>query len=105
MSPSGYGRYFIGGESMAGDRTETTAAGMPIYCAFSEIAAIDSLVPNLRNPNTHPEKQVKLLAKVIKNQGWRVPITVSNRSGFIVRGHGRLLAAKMLGVEQELIFY
>src|SRR5438093_12294248 len=32
--------------------------------------------------------------------GWRAPITVSNRSGFITRGHGRLEAATLLGCEQ-----
>jgi ParB-like chromosome segregation protein Spo0J len=58
------------------------------------------LVPNPRNPNQHPQKQIELLAKIIKNQGWRAPITVSNGSGFVVRGHGRLLAAQFLGVSQ-----
>lgn len=76
------------------------ASGIPVYCAHKELADISTLVPNPRNPNTHPEKQIQLLAKIIKNQGWRAPITVSNRSGFIVRGHGRLLAAQLLGAEQ-----
>lgn len=77
-----------------------TASGIPVHCSFDEIANVASLVPNPRNPNTHPEKQIQLLAKIIKNQGWRAPITVSKRSGFIVRGHGRLLAAQFLGVDQ-----
>ena len=34
---------------------------------------IEELVPNPRNPNTHPEDQVKLLAKIIKFQGFRSP--------------------------------
>ncbi|WP_282442293.1 hypothetical protein [Pelotomaculum terephthalicicum] len=38
-----------------------------------------------RASGTHPDKQIQLLAKIIKNQGWRAPITVSNRSGFIIR--------------------
>jgi ParB-like chromosome segregation protein Spo0J len=37
---------------------------------------------------------------VIRHQGWRAPITVSKRSGFIVTGHGRLAAALLLQVEQ-----
>lgn len=73
---------------------------IPIHCVYKELAEITSLVPNPRNPNTHPQKQIELLAKIIKNQGWRAPITVSNRSGFVVRGHGRLLAAQLLGVSQ-----
>lgn len=71
-----------------------------VYCAYDEMVEIEKLIPNSRNPNTHPQKQIELLAKIIKNQGWRAPITVSNRSGFVVRGHGRLLAAKLLGMDQ-----
>lgn len=76
------------------------ASDIPVYCAFDELADVGSLKPHPRNPNRHPESQIALLAKVIKAQGWRAPITVSNRSGYIVRGHGRLLAAQLLGVKQ-----
>jgi len=75
------------------------ASGIPVHCAHDEIADVDVLVPNPRNPNRHSDEQIRLLAKIIKHQGWRAPITVSNRSGFIVRGHGRLAAAKLLGVD------
>lgn len=71
-----------------------------VYCAYDEMVDIDKLVPNPRNPNKHPQKQIDLLAKIIKYQGWRVPITVSKRSGFVVRGHGRLMAAQKLGLEK-----
>lgn len=67
-----------------------------IHCAYTELADITTLVMNPGNPNRHPDKQIELLAKIINNQGWRAPITVSIRSGFIVRGHGRLLAAQKL---------
>lgn len=73
---------------------------IPIHCAYDELVDIITLVPNPRNPNQHSEKQIELLAKIIKHQGWRAPITVSNRSGFIVRGHGRLLAAQFGGLSQ-----
>jgi len=76
------------------------ADNIPVYCAFDELIDITTLVPSPRNPNQHPQKQIELLAKIIKNQGWRAPITVSNRSGFVVRGHGRLLAAQLMGVDQ-----
>lgn len=75
------------------------ADGIPVYCAFDELVDPVSLVPNPRNPNKHPDEQVRLLAKIIKAQGWRAPITVSNRSGFVVRGHARLAAALALGVD------
>ena len=75
------------------------ASGIPVHCAHDELADVTNLIPNPRNPNKHPDKQVAMLAKIIRHQGWRAPIVVSNRSGFIVTGHGRLEAAKLLGVE------
>lgn len=75
------------------------ADNIMIHCAYTDLVDITSVVPNPRNPNRHSDKQVELLAKVIKAQGWRAPITVSNRSGFIVRGHGRLMAAQLLGLD------
>jgi hypothetical protein len=75
------------------------ACGIPVHCAHDELADVDALVPYPRNPNRHSDEQRRLLAKIIKHQGWRAPITVSTRSGFIVRGHGRLAAAKLLGVD------
>jgi len=58
------------------------------------------LIPHPKNPNQHSDGQVERLALLIKEHGWRVPIIVSNRSGHIVSGHGRLLAAKKNGWEQ-----
>ena len=70
-----------------------------IHCAYDELMDVAKVIPNPRNPNTHPDKQIILLAKVIEARGWRVPITVSKLSGFIVRGHGRLHAAILLGCD------
>lgn len=68
-----------------------------INCAYTELVNINDLKANPRNPNRHPEEQIRLLAKIIEWQGWRRPITVSSRSGYIVRGHGALAAAKLAG--------
>ncbi len=76
-----------------------------VHCAYDEMVDIVKVVPNPRNPNTHSDKQIELLAKIIDYQGWRVPITVSKRSGFVVRGHGRLLAAEALGLEKVPVDY
>jgi len=76
------------------------ASGIVVHCAHRYIADITELKPNPLNPNSHPEAQIALLAKVIRQQGWRYPITVSARSGLIVSGHGRLEAAKVLNVDQ-----
>jgi len=76
-----------------------------INCAFDELVTLEKLVPNPRNPNQHSQSQVALLAKVILHQGWRSPIVVSTRSGFIVAGHGRLQAAMVLGLETVPVDY
>ena len=76
-----------------------------VYCSYDEMVDITQVIPNPRNPNTHSDRQVELLAKIIEYQGWRVPITVSKRSGFIVRGHGRLLAAQALDLDTVPVDY
>ena len=70
-----------------------------MFCAFDKLANPKDLVGNPRNPNQHPKDQIKLLAHIIQSQGWRAPITVSNQSGYVVRGHGRLVAALEFGAE------
>ena len=75
-------------------------AGVPIYCAYDKLVNIGDLKPNPDNPNMHPDNQIEILEKLIREHGWRNPITVSNRSGLIVRGHGRYMAAIMGGFIQ-----
>jgi hypothetical protein len=82
-----------------------TCDGIPVHCACDEFADVESLKPHPKNPNRHPKSQVKLLARVIEKQGWRVPVTVSKRSGLMIRGHGRLLAALVLGKKQVPVDY
>lgn len=67
-----------------------------VHCAHDRMVLIGELKPNPRNPNRHPEKQIELLSRIIEAQGWRSPITISTRSGMIVRGHGRYEAARRL---------
>jgi len=73
---------------------------MKHHCKYTRLAPIGEVIPNPRNPNTHPEEQIEMLAKILDFQGWRLPIVVSKRSGFIVRGHGRLLAAHRLNLKK-----
>lgn len=81
------------------------ADGIPVYCAHDAIIDIIKAIPNKSNPNHHPDSQIELLARIIEAQGWRAPITISNRSGFIVRGHGRLLAAAKLAAKHVPVDY
>jgi ParB-like chromosome segregation protein Spo0J len=78
---------------------KATADGISVFCAHDKIVSIGELKPNPRNPNHHPAGQIELLKKIIRENGWRNPITVSARSGYIVKGHGRLAAAKEMAVE------
>lgn len=76
-----------------------------IRCSQPKMVPIAEPVPNPRNPNKHTPEQIALLAKVIDHQGWRAPIVISKQSGFIVVGHGRLEAAKLLELEQVPVDY
>ena len=76
-----------------------------VFCAYDELAELSALRPNPKNPNRHPEKQIQALAKIIASAGWRAVITVSRRSGMIVRGHGRYEAAHLLGLDRVPVEY
>lgn len=66
---------------------------------------IESIVPNPKNANRHSPEQIKRLEKLIKYQGFRNPLIISNRTGFLIVGHGRLEAAKNLGIEKLPVIY
>lgn len=90
------GNYFT---DLSGYQTEAapravTPEGVPVFCAYDDLVPIGKVVPNPGNPNTHPPRQIELLAAIIQGQGWRKPVTISKRSGFVTCGHGRLLAAQ-----------
>lgn len=78
---------------------------MHVYCAYDEMVDIDRLIPNPYNANRHSVEQIQRLAKIIDFNGWRSPITVSRRSGFITKGHCRLEAAKLLGYKKVPVDY
>lgn len=86
-------------------KARTLANGIEVWCSFDKLVPVGDLKPNPRNPNTHPQRQIELLAKNIRYFGWRQTITVSKLSGHIVSGHGRLMAAKQLGVEVVPVDY
>ena len=64
-----------------------------------EIRAISTLSPYERNARTHSPEQVKQLADSIAEFGFTNPILVSPE-GTIIAGHGRLEAAKALGLTE-----
>lgn len=60
---------------------------------------IDKVHPYPDNAKLHPDKQVSQIAESIKEFGFNQPIVV-DRQGFIIVGHGRYLAAKVLGLSE-----
>ena len=64
-----------------------------------EQVAISELIPYARNSRTHSDEQVAQIAASIKEFGWTNPILVDGDKG-IIAGHGRLLAARKLGMAQ-----
>ena len=72
---------------------------IPVHCAHTALLDPNTLKPNPANPNRHSAHQIQLLASIIQEQGWRNPITLSKRSGLVVRGHGRLESALLIGCE------
>jgi ParB-like chromosome segregation protein Spo0J len=69
-----------------------------IHCKHTKLVPIEDLRPHPQNPNGHPDKQIALLAKNIRHLGWRHPIIVSELTGFVVAGHARIEAAKLLNL-------
>lgn len=78
---------------------------MDIKSKEIQIVDIDSLIPNPKNNNKHSKEQIERLAKLIKYQGFRNPLVVSNRSGFVLCGHGRIEAAKLAGLKQVPVMF
>jgi site-specific DNA-methyltransferase (adenine-specific) len=58
---------------------------------------IEKLIPYARNSRTHSDDQVAQIAASIKEFGWTNPILVDGEAG-IIAGHGRLAAARKLGM-------
>ncbi len=59
----------------------------------------DALVPYARNARTHSDAQVAQIAASVREWGWTVPVLV-DEDGTIIAGHGRVLAAQSLGLDE-----
>jgi hypothetical protein len=81
-------------------KTEPEAAGSLVSLAGRiELWPIDRLRPYERNPRTHSEAQVDQIAASMVEFGWTNPVLVDEQGG-ILAGHGRLLAARKLGLAE-----
>jgi len=64
-----------------------------------ERISIDKLIPYARNARTHSDAQVAQIAASIKEWGWTSPVLV-DETGQIIAGHGRVMAARQLGLKE-----
>ena len=60
---------------------------------------VAELIPYVNNSRKHSDKQVAQIAASIKEFGWTTPILVDGDNG-IIAGHGRLMAARKLGMTE-----
>jgi ParB-like chromosome segregation protein Spo0J len=86
-------------------KTPETSAEIAVHCAHAAIVDWSTLRPHPKNPNRHPTEQIALLAKNIRALGWRHPVIVSRLSGYIVAGHARIEAAKLLNINAVPVDY
>ena len=64
-----------------------------------ELVDVDKLIPYINNARTHSKEQVTRLASSIKEFGFINPVITDGEHG-ILAGHGRIAAAKQLGIKQ-----
>ena len=64
-----------------------------------DMESVDALIPYAANSRTHTDEQVAQIAASIKEFGWTNPILIDG-DNVIIAGHGRLLAARKLGMEK-----
>src|SRR4051794_1143329 len=69
------------------------AAGLAV-----EYRPAATLIPFAKNARTHSDAQVAQIAASIRGFGWTNPILIDGDNG-IIAGHGRLLAARKLGMD------
>jgi hypothetical protein len=64
-----------------------------------KMVSVDSLIPYARNSRTHSDEQVAQIAASIREFGFLSPIIIDGNNG-IIAGHGRVLAAQKLKIDQ-----
>jgi len=64
-----------------------------------ERVPVSDIVPYANNAKTHPDYQVEQIVKSIDQFGFNDPIAI-DENNVIIEGHGRLMAAKKLGMAE-----
>lgn len=64
-----------------------------------KVKSVDDLIPYARNSRTHSEEQVLQIASSIREFGFNNPVLI-DQDGGIIAGHGRVLAARKIGINE-----
>lgn len=72
---------------------------MPKEHYAHEIKSISDLIPYVNNSRTHSDEQINQIASSIKEFGFTSPILIDEQGG-IIAGHGRIMAAKKLDIDE-----
>lgn len=75
---------------------------LPTGCILADI---QTLVPYAKNPKNHDDKDVDLIIRSVKRNGWGDPLLVCPETMEVLSGNGRLIAAQKLGMEQVPVVY
>lgn len=63
-----------------------------------EQIAVEDLIPYARNARTHSHEQVDQIIKSIAEFGFTNPVLI-DQTGGVIAGHGRVMAAKQMGLK------
>lgn len=79
---------------MSGEKSENGIMKKHIYTEKN----VNNLIPYANNSRTHSDEQVNQVASSIKEFGFTNPVLIDEQGG-IIAGHGRVMAAKKLGID------
>jgi len=78
---------------------------MKIKSESIELVDINTPVPYDKNMHIHTDEQIDRLIKLIDYQGFRNPLVLQKGTNRIAAGHGRLIAAKKMGMKKVPVIY
>src|SRR5579862_9395453 len=78
---------------------DAVAPSSSIVLSDIEPVRLDRLVPSPSNPRRHSEANVAKIARSIETHGWTTPVLITDAFD-VIAGHGRLLAAAKLGLQE-----
>lgn len=79
-------------------RSTKWTTSLPDNQPIIEHVEISRLIPYARNARTHDDAQVAQIAASIREFGWTNPVLIDAEGG-IIAGHGRVMAARKLGID------